>query len=399
VLIHPFKIPRSRDVDLRRVASLKVEQSVGDLDAGKTLWGFVEHKSADTNARMNILAAAVSREYIDDVLGRHFGDADRPVLVECAALAALRAHLALRSSVLGGEIVIDCAPDVISIFVLRNGAIESAHVVPANRPFDAVVNEIRRLMIFLQSKRRGASVEAVTCLGGAVAERLAAQLGRMFTVPVAACLAQPPAWIEPTDALPEDWTREWHRVIGLIELVRDADQTGINFLAGAARQRRLEPLLPALEKIRTAALAMALAGLLVGAVLIQRVTAERRETLVTRVIERGRDVAPELQRNQQVLSILRQYNAERYALSEVLFAFAESTPNGIVFDSLTMNPDGTISVVGTCKRYIDGQEFARQLNESDLFTLAQTVSLRREKDKVVFKTTFRLTPTARRIAK
>jgi len=122
----------------------------------------------------------------------------------------------------------------------------------------------------------------------------------------------------------------------------------------------------------------------------------RRESLITRVIERGRQVGADLKRNEQALTILKRYRNERFSSTRLLVEMAEFAPTGITLDTLTINPDGSMLVTGGCKKFAEGQEFARKLNESDLFESAQTMSLRRERDKIIFKTTFNLTAKARR---
>jgi len=399
VFLKPFTLPRSDGMDIGKVAALKLEQSVAGLDSGETLWGYTETPVENGAKRTAVLAAAISRSYVEGLLERHFPDSERPEVVECGALAAVRAHLAVRARPVRCEVVADCASDGLSLFVLKGGVIESAHFVPADQPLSEAVNEIFRLVLFMRSKREGAEVERVVCLGGPEAGDLVAALRERLEIPVADRIEQAPAWIENAGALPDGWEREWHRVIGLIELARRGGTEAINFVAGERPSVAARPLLPALEQVGTPVLAVAFAALLAVGFFTQRAFSHRRERLMSQVIERGRTIGADLQRSEKVLAILKRYRTERFSLAKVFFELAKLAPPGVTLSSLTLNPDGSVSVTGRCKRYTDGQEFARKLNESGFFTSAVTSSLRRERSGIVFKTTFSLTPTARRTAR
>lgn len=395
VLLKPFTLPRSGGVDLRKVTALKLEQSVSGLDPKSTLWGYMEDGAESAARHTHVLAAAISRGYVDTLMGRHFANGEHPALVECAALSAVRAHQSLSAERLRCELVVDCAPDGFSIFVLKEGVVDSAHLVPAGRPIEAVVAEIRRLILFLRGKRDGTPVEAVSCLGES-AGPLAAALQEHVDLPVACGLVRPPQWIDNVQSLPEDWERDWHRVIGLIELVRSDDAAAINFLGEVGPGRAARAMLPALERFRTSLLAGALAVMLACAVFGQRMLSHRRETLKARIVNLAGKVTADLQRQEQARTTLNRYRSERLAMSHLFFELAELAPSGITLSTLTINPDGRVDVTGRCRRMAEADEFARKLNESSLFTAAETPSRRRERDRFVFKIAFKLTPASRR---
>jgi len=399
VFLKPFVVPRSDDLDLFQAAALKLEQSVGELDSTKTLWGYLAGGTADGHRKMQVLAAAVPRAFVEDLLSRHFTDSDRPAVLECAALAALRAHLAFQPQAVGCELVVDCASDGFSLFVVKAGDIESAHFVPSDRPLDAVVTEIRRLILLHGGKRDSVPVERVTCLGGEVAIQLAAQLQVALGIPVATQLGQAPVWIENSEVLPAEWTRDWHRIMGLVALARPGTQAAINFLASEAPRRRPRGLLSGLTQLRTSLLAVTLVALLVAAFFAHRGLTKRREDGMRTVVQKGRQISADLQRLEQGLIILKRYNTERFSLTDLLFEIAEIAPEGITLDTLTLNADGSLAITGRCQSLSQGQEFARKIDESQLFIKAEAPSLRREREAIMFKMTFSLSPKAKRTVK
>jgi hypothetical protein len=390
VLLKPFVLPRGGGVDMSKVAGLKLEQSVAGADFDTMLWGCVEEKPPGGDERSHVLAAAISQEFVNGLLERHFPDSQRPAVVECSALSAVRAHVADRDAPAACEILIDCAHDGLSVFVLRGGTIDSTHLLSAGQPLEAAVNEIQRLILFLRGRRGSAPVEAVTCLGGERAQQLAKALRALIDIPVGDAIERTPAWLEGSEVLPADWASAWHRIQGLIELARSEDAATINFLAKAAPRRATRSLVPALDQLGTPALALVLVALLVASVLGQRALAQRRDALMTRVINRGRALGTELERREQSLAILKRYDKERYSLVEVFAELYECVPKTIKLNNLTMLPDGKFSVTGYCKKLPEPQEFAHHLNESEIFHQATTTSERVEGKKVTFKTTFSL---------
>jgi len=399
VLLKPFIIPRGEGADLRRITALKLEQSLGGLDVNTTLWGFMENGAADDNKRAHVLAAAIPRSYVEGLISQHFTNSERPAMVECGALAAVRAHVAQRPEPAHSEVVVDCAPEGLSLFVLKGAMVESAHFVPGNRSLEAAINEIRRLVLFLRGKQDSVAIGAVTCLGGETAERLAAELRRALDIPVTCQLGSRPSWISNPDVLPADWDSDWHRIVGLMQMVRAGVASAINFLATEAPRARVNPLAAVVGHFKTPFLALTLAVLLGATVLAQRTMSGKRGALMGEVIKRGREITGNLQHNEQALTILKRYGAERFALTKIMFEVATIAPEGVTLDTLTLNADGTMAITGRCQSYGQGQEFTRKLNTSDLFHKAEAPSLRRERDGITFKMTFALSPKARKAVK
>ena len=399
VLLKPFIVPRGEGADLHRITALKLEQSLGGLDTNTTLWGFMENGASADGKRAHVLAAAIPRSYVEGLISQHFTNSERPAIVECGALAAVRAHLALRPEPAHSEVVVDCAPEGLSLFVLQGGMVESAHFVPGNRPLETAISEIRRLVLFLRGKQDSATIGSVTCLGGETAERMAAELSHSLDIPVTCQLASRPSWISNAEALPADWDREWHRIVGLIQMVRAGAASAINFLATEAPRLRVNPLVAAVGHLRTPFLALTLAVMLGGTFFAHRALTGRREALMGDVIKRGHEITGNLQRNEQALTILRRYGAERFALTKILFEIANIAPEGVTLDTLTLSADGSMAITGRCQSYGQGQEFTRKLNASDLFYKAEAPSLRRERDGITFKMTFALGPKARKVVK
>jgi len=398
VLLKPFVAPRGEQVDLSKITALKLEQALGALDPATTLWGYTEDGTADGGKRARVMAAAISRSYVEDLLARLFKEGDRPAVVECGALAAVRAHRALQPQPLHCEVVVDCAPDGMSLFVIQEGVIESAHFIPGNRPLEAAVNEIRRLIVFLRGKRESTIVEAVTCLGGETAEGLAAELRRELEIPIASRL-EPSCWIASSEALPADWNCQWHRVIGMMQAARNGRYEAINFLALEAPRGRVSPFQPLLEQLGTPFLAVGLVGLMAATFFVNHWLGDRRDGIMDRVIGRSRQITADLQRSEKALLILKKYSTERFSLTKILVEIADIAPPRITLDTLTLNADGSLAITGRCRSYSEGQEFMRKLNASDLFTKAEAPSLRKERDSITFKMTFSLSPKVRKVNK
>ncbi|MCX8036842.1 MAG: PilN domain-containing protein [Candidatus Sumerlaeia bacterium] len=392
VLLKPFVGPRGDQVDIRKITALKLEQALGELDENKTLWGYVEDGTTDEGKRTHVMAAAISREYVQSLLERHFPNGERPTYVECGALAGLRAHLALRPHPLACEIVADCAADGTSLFVIMDGIIESAHFVPGNRPVEAVGNEIRRLILYLRGRRESIQVESVVCLGGEAAKELADDLRRTLDIPVVNRLERAAEWVANADALPPDWAESWHRVVGLIRAALSGTGEAINFLAMEAPRRGAQPLLPALAKIQTPVLILLMIGLLLATVFVQRAANHQREAIMDKVIQRARLISADLQHSEQSLAILRRFAADKFPMTRLLVEIAEIAPQGVTLDTLSLNPDGSLSLTGRCKTYTDVQEFTRKVTASDFFVRADAPSSRKDREGVTFKMTFALNP-------
>jgi Tfp pilus assembly protein PilN len=399
VFLKPFSVPRSEGIDLGQMTALKLEQSFGNLDLATTFWGYLEGGAADGKKRIQILAGAVSRSYVEQILAQHFGDSQRPAVMECSALAAIRAHLALQATPVCCELVVDCAPDGFSVFVVKDGEVESTHFVPSNHTLDIAVNEIRRLVVLHRGKREQTAIESVCCLGGEVAAQLAAALRTSLGIPVAHGLGPAPAWIANAAALPSGWDREWHRVVGLMALTRASAPAAINFLASVAPRRQAKTLLPALTQMRAPVLVATLVLLLAATVFARRTLVQRREDKMSVIIEKGHQISTDLQHSEQALAILKRYNTERFSLTKLMIEIADLAPPGIMLDTLALNADGSLAITGRCQNYVEGQEFIRKLNESKLFAKAEAPSLRKERDAITFKMTFALEPTVRKVIK
>lgn len=399
VLLKPFDTVRSEQIDLEKVTALKLEQSLGGLDANATMWGFIENGVTEDGKRAHVLAAAIPRPYVEGLIQKHFPNAGRPQTLECGALSAVRAHVANRQQAPRCELVVDCAPDGFSLFVLHEGVIESAHFIPGNRTFESVAMEIRRLVAFGTTKRDSVPVESVTCLGGDVAQRLSDDLRGAFDIPITARLGTVPQWIQNTDMLPADWVTDWHRVVGLMAIAQAHQPAAINFLAAEAPRRQVHPLVAAVTQLRTPVLAVLLVGLVAGVFLMHGVMARRRDTIMDLVIERGQQITTDLQRNEQALSILKKYGIERFSLMKILTEIAEVAPQGVTLDSLTLNPDGSLTLQGRCQGMSEGQEFVRKLNASPTFVKAEAPSLRKDQRGIAFKMTCSLEPRIRKASK
>jgi hypothetical protein len=441
VMIKPFVVPRGEGIDLRKVTALKLEQSIANLESGATLWGLVD-MGAPEEKRAHVLTAAVSREYIDGLVGTHFTNEERPATIECAALAALRAHQAGEKTPLACELFIDCAPDGISVFLLKGGLVDSTHFIAASRTLEEAFGEIRRLVLFMrrgeaQSGRSGpggpgglsglsgqsgssglsglpqthtastastastsSPFQAITCLGGSSADQLALMLREALGLPVADRLEGARRHIDRNDSLPADWETSWHRIVGLIELAREGGPArAINFVAFEGPKRKTRTRVPGLERISTTALAIVFVGLLAATFFVNRSFNRTREGLMQKVIVKSNAISGELQRNEQTLARLKRYQAEKYSVAAIIFKLAEVAPGNITLDQLALLPKGPSNLMGRCPQFSEGQELARKMNESNLFAQAATSSLRKERDRVVFKTTFVLTAEARRSKK
>jgi hypothetical protein len=395
VLLKPFVIPKSGDADVRNVALLKLEQSVSDLNPETTLWGFMEQPDPENPRRVQVLAGTISRAYIGDLQEKHFAGGFLPALVECGALSAVRAHLAEREEPVGCELLVDGAPDGLSIFMLQKGVIELAHFVPSGRPTRMALTEIRR--VILTRSGEGEAVERVVCLGGKAAEEIAGSLRESLSIPV---IEQLEGTIGGTPAdsevLPEDWGHHWHRVAGLVEYARTEKPRAINFV-GAQKRRRLPKVeIPGVEGMRTSVLVLSLVALLVAGFLVHRAVAARHDALVNRVIAMGRKATADLEVQTETLERLKRFRAEQYSLKSVLFELHERVPDGVTLDSLSMNADGTFSITGRGKNLNDGQEVAARLNESEFFESADTISNRKDGKQFIFKTNFKLTARGKR---
>ncbi|MBM3334825.1 PilN domain-containing protein [Candidatus Sumerlaeota bacterium] len=400
VLLKPFVVPRSDKIDLHRVASLKLEQLLAGLDWGATLWGYAEDGQDADGKHTRVVAATVSRSYVEGLIGQYFGNAEQPVFVECAALAALRAYRACRTETARCELVADCAPEGASVFLLIGGTVESAHFIPAHRSLEVAVNEICRLALPVHGKRDEVPVEVVTCLGGEMAERLADELRNTLTVPIHVGLERPASWIADPSALPREWNVEWHRIAGLIEVALAGGDRAINFVASAAPRQRTGLVRTVVGQVRATALIFSFVGLVAASFFVHRAIAEHRENVMDQVIERGQGITADLFHKEQALKILTAYRDHRYELTKILFSLAlELAPQGVTLDSLTLNSDGSIGIMGRCRSYAEGQEFVRKLNDSKLFTKAQLPTQRRDRDFVTFKLQCSLTPAARKSSK
>jgi Tfp pilus assembly protein PilN len=400
VFLKPFVVPRSEEMDLHEVTSLKLEQAIGNLDLATTFWGYLEGGAQDGKKRSQILAAAVSRAYVERILSQHFADSDQPAVMECAALAAVRAYLELRPQATHCELLVDCAADGISVFVVKDGEIESAHFVPSDCSPETAINEIQRLIVLHRGKREQAPIEAITCLGGEMSDHLATAFRQgSLGLPVVNRLGRAPQWITNAEALPADWDRDWHRVVGLIALTRTNAQAAINFLAAQAPRRRARAFLPTLAQLGTPVLALTLVALLGATFLGQRALAKRREVKMTAVVEKGRQISADLQHREQALAILKRYGTERFSLTRLLIELNDVAPPGIVLDTLTLNADGSLTITGRCKSYSEGQEFTRKLNASQSFIKAEAPSLRKEREGIIFKMTFSLSPKVKKVGK
>jgi len=399
VFLKPFTVPRSEETDFRQMTALKLEQSVGELDPARTLWGYFTGGTPDGKKRIRVLAAAVPRAFIEELLSRHFTNSERPTIVECAALAAVRAHLAFQPQTVHCELVVDCASDGFSFFVLRESEIESVHFVPSDRPLETVVAEIRRLILLHGGKRESAPIESATCLGGQAAEQLVAALQTTMDIPVVSRLGRTPSWVENAENLPADWDREWHRVAGLMALARTGIQAAINFLAAEAPERRALSVMSLFEQLRSPILVMTLVALLGATFLGHRALSKRRVAKMTEIVQKGRQISADLQRHEQALAILKRYSGERFSLTNLLVEIAQIAPTGITLDTLTLNADNSLALTGRCQSYGEVQTFATKLNQSQLFTKAEVPSRRRERDGVTFKMTFSLTPKAKKVVK
>lgn len=395
VFLKPFAFPRTEGVDIRRIAALKLEQSVADLDPSTTLWGMSEERLPGESRKVRVLAATIARRYVDEMLDAHFAD-ERPGLVECGALAAARAHLAGRAEPAACELLVDCSADGLSVFVLRHGVVDVAHFVPADRPLRIALSQIRRVILALSGDASDSPIEAVTCMGGGQAKELAAALQPTLDIPVRDRIESVPGIVDGGAGLPPDWTQNWHRVIGLILSVTGDRFSPINLLAVKKPRRHVSLAIPGIEGIRTSVLVVTLLALVVGAFVVKRFISNRREVLMSKVIAVGREVTSDLESQEKAVQRLKAYKARRFSLFRVLAELHELAPPGITLDNLTINPDGSMSVTARGKKLSEGQEFASKLNESEFFESAETPSQRRDGKQAVFKTTFKLTSLARR---
>jgi Tfp pilus assembly protein PilN len=152
--------------------------------------------------------------------------------------------------------------------------------------------------------------------------------------------------------------------------------------------------------VRTPLLVVTLAALLVATFRVHGVLAHRREATMEKVIQRGGQIAGDLQRNRQGLDILKKYSAERFSLMNILVEIANQAPDGVTLDTLTLSADGTMALTGRCRSYVEAQEFTRKMDDSELFGKASAPSLRRDPQQgIIFKMTLALSPKARKAGK